>query len=90
MRKNYLGIFYGSESGLIRVARLSVCIVENSIERGAKKLHWALSRVQNKVQIAMKKAILGVKRRDIAKVHFVEYPPLKVKKANSLYVIREK
>jgi hypothetical protein len=90
MKMNRLGIFCNLGSGLIQVAGLCVFILENRVKSGAKKLFLGLMRGQNRVHLGIEKAIYEEKRWDIANVHFIEYPQLKIKKANSLYVIREK
>lgn len=90
MKKNYLGIFYGAEGGLIRVARLCMSKLKNKVKRDGEKRFWGVSKRINRVKLYTERVILWVKRLHIVIVHFIEYPLTKVKKANSLHVIREK
>lgn len=90
MKKMCLGLFYGMISGFPGVAGLAMCVLKNRVKRGVQKLFLGLIEGQNRVYLGIAKLIFSVKRWGIMNVHFAEYPLPKVKKANSLYVIREK
>jgi hypothetical protein len=90
MKTKCLRIFYSGSGGFSEVARLCVRVLKNRVKCGVQKLFLGLTMGENKVGLCAEWAILSVKSLSIMNVYFAKYPLLKVKKANSLYVIIRK
>ena len=89
MKMNYLWIYECLGSGLVQVAWLDACEVKNGVKRGANTVILRLIGVKNSGCFELEWGLLWEKRWGIMKVHKIEYPFQKVKKANSLHVIMQ-